>query len=707
MTTPTIQSPNRPIVDEGAARTKEAYNTFIEELRGKLRQVPNAQATIQDPRERPRLLRSVRNQLIGSVPRFQQLSDADQEQFTTRALDEALTPTTRDRIQEGLSIGLPIAGATAGGFAGGPIGAGAGVVAGEFASEAAKPLTTGETPDFIEAIKRSAVGAPLVATGEAVARPIMGLLGKARQKFMLGPEAEGPQALEARRVLQEGVNRRGFGMTPKQLTREHLPPLMEFLQTVAESGMGGQGLMNRQRMATAETINEAAMRLQQALAKGLKTDEEAAGLFLTQARAREQFVRLVSSQKHQIVDDLGKQGVMVNTKDLVGMAGSPKGVVTNRLFSVFKVPEVRNEQGQVIRRGYEGYEGFLQMLNGANTTATRHTNFATADRLRSTLLEISRDFTESTNGVDKNVGRLARNMAERLRTNMDTAAKTLDSTAAAAYADAKAFHKAEVIQQFDDKLYNRIVSTIETEPGKFAPYVLSKENIDKLDILKKMSHNGEISEWPKIQGRLLQHIVSNATKREALGLGMTFEDAAEQGFVRGINGKKLLDTVDNLGEKGARLLLEGQHGTAFRRFVNAVEAEEQRAGGSGKVGTAIMQFGALSTVSGATLGGVLSGGDWAAMVQGATPGVVMLLTPKAISKILTNKPLMNNVADGVIGGPKSAAFGRLVQAIALLNQDIQREVGGSARELFQKAHNSPQALLPNPPGPRLSQAPPS
>lgn len=712
MSTPTIQSPNRPQVNEGAARSQQAYDAFVDKMRTQMRGDANFQQMAKNPQGRQRLMRSVRNQLIGSVPRFQQLSDADQEQFTARALQQALEPTTGERVQGVIQdiapVVPPAVAAAAGGGIPAVMAAGA---AGAMLPEATKPVTTGESPDFLEGVKQAALNAGLLGAAEKIIRPISGLFGRLRKSATLGPGADAPQAQEARRVLEPGLARRGAALTPKQISRDQLPPVTEFIENVAESGLGGQGMMRAQRQKTDEVIAEAAVNLERALTQGIRTDEQAATLFLQQANAREAFIRKISSQKHQIVDDLSKQGVKVDTKDLVNMVQNPKDLTTKTLMRHFKLPEVRDQAGQVIRPAIEGRDGFLLLMNGMSQMGSRRMDFAQADRARSLLLEIGRDFGGSTaSGADKQVARLANTMAERLRTNMELAAKKLDPRAAAAYADAKDFHRKEVIEQFDDSLHKSIVRALEKEPGKFSTYVLSPENISKLKTVKEMSDSGTLDAWPQIQGRLLSHMVTKATQKESLGLGLGLEDAAGQGLIKQISGKALANEVKSLGEEGSRLLLEGPKGTAFKRFTNALEAAAQRPEGVGKIGTVLMQFGALSTIGGAAgglAGGLISGGDWAAVQSGAATGaVVTLLTPRAFAKILTNQAAMTNIANGLIGGPKSAAFGRMLTTISLVNEEIQREVGGNVQQLFSQARSSPQALLPNQPGPALAQAPP-
>lgn len=714
MTTPTLQSPDRPQATEGAARSKEAYESFIGQMREKLRDNPNFAQLAKDPQARPKMLRSVRNQLIGSVPKFQQLSDADQEQFTTRALDEALQPTTGERVQGVIGDIAPVVPPAIAAVAGGGIptvmAAGA---AGAMLPELTKPLTTGQAPDFLHGVKQAALNSGLVGAAEKVMRPLGALMGKMRQRSVLGPAVDSPQAQEAMNVLQPGLTARGAAMTPKQISRDQLPPVTEFIENVAESGLGGQSLMRKQRQATDEVIAEAAVKLERALTQGIKTDEQAAELFLKQAGAREHYIRKISSQNHQIVDDLSKQGVKVSTKALVDMVQNPKDLTTKTLLRHFKLPEVRDQAGNVIRPGVEGRDGFLLLMNGINygqNIGTRRMDFAQADRARSLLLEIGRDFGGNTaSGADKQVAKLANTMAERLRANMDAAASKLDPAAAQAYAHAKDFHRKEVIEKFDDTLFKTITRALEKEPGKFSQYVLSPENISKLKTIKEMADDGQISAWPQIQGRLLQHMIMRATQKESLGMGLGLEDAASQGLIKQISGQALSSEVKSLGEEGSRVLLDGPKGAAFKRFTNAIEAAAQRPEGVGKIGTVLMQFGALSTIGGAAgglAGGIVSGGDWAAVQSGAATGaLVTLLTPRAFAKILTNEKVMTNIANGMIGGPKSAAFGRMLTTISLVNEEIQKEVGGNVQQLFQQAHNSPQALLPRGASPAVSQAP--
>jgi hypothetical protein len=704
-TPPTLQSADRPTVDEGAARSTQAYTTFVKDLGSRMRENVNFHTMAKDPGARPKMLQAVRNQLIAAVPKFQNLSEADQVQFTERALDQALQPTTGERIQQTVEDVAPVIPPTVAAASGGSIPAvmASGAV-GAMLPEVIRPFTTGQT-DFMGGLKRAALNAGLVGLGEKAIRGVGSLVGEARRRFVLGTEAESTQTMAARDVLETGLRERGFPLTPKQLVGEHLPPVIGFIENVAESGLGGQGLMRQQRLATDEVIADAALALEQQLATGLRTNEDAANLFLNHAKSRELYARTISSMKHRVVDDLNAQNVKVDAKRLVNLAGSPKNTTTKTLFDHFQLPELRDGQGNTIRRSYKGFDDFLLLMNSASQMGTRRVGFADADRARSALLEIGRDFSGSPTGADKAVGRLANQLAEELRIGMDTAARKLDPKAAQAYASAKEFHKTQVIEKFDDTLYKSIIKAVEKEPGKFARYALSPENIDKLHVLKEMAGDGTMGAWPNIQGKLLQHLVVRAAEKEPMALGLSFDQAVNQGLVKGISGKALQAQVKSLGDEGERLLLEGAPGQVFRRFTNAIEAGSQRPEGPGKIGTVLAQFGAISAIGGAAVGGVLSGGDWAAVAKGAAPGVAILLTPRAFAKLLTNEKMMTNIADGVVGGAKSATFGRLLQNIALLNQEVQKEAGGSFRELMQQAASQSRTAMPNPAGPALSAAP--
>lgn len=700
----TLQPATRPKATAGAASSTEAYTGFVTNLRTKLREDASFHTMAADPVMRPKMLNTVRNSLIGAVPDFQRLNETDQMQFTERALNEALQPTTGERVQHTIEDIAPVippsvAAATGAGI---PLTAAA-AAGGALIPEVTRPFTTGEPPDFLGGIRRAATNGALTAVGEKIIRPIGAAIGKFRQNQVLGEGPQLEQTKAARSVLEPGLRDKGFFLTPKQLSREHLPPVTEFIENVAESGLGGRGVLQAQRRATDDTIADAAVALQQNLQKGLATNEEAATMFLNHAHGRELYLRTISSLKHRVVDDLNKQGVTVPAKPVIDIVGLRNDPTTKAVLSNFKVPELRDQRGKLLRPGYTGADGFYEMLNGAGP---RQVSFGDADRARSALLEISRDFGGPTaSGGDKQVAKLAGNMAERLRTGMDVSARKLDPKAADAYASAKEFHRTQVIDQFDDAVYKGIIKSIEKEPGKFAQYALSPENVDKLKVLKQMAGDGELGAWPEIQGRLLQHIVSRSVEKESLGLGLELNQVVEQGLLRKISGDSIRSSVKALGPEGEKLLLGGPAGEAFRKFTNALEVGAARPEGPGKIGTILMQFGAVTTLAGGLVGGIVSGGDWAAITGGAGAGATaVLLTPRAFAKIMTNEKLMRNIADGVIGGPKSVAFGRMATNIGLLNDDIQRSVGGSLHDVIASSTAPRAGLVPG--GQSLTPAPP-
>lgn len=707
MATSTLQSSTRPQASQGAASSSQAYTTFITGLRSKLRENASFSTMAADPVMRPKMLNTVRNSLIGAVPDFQHLNEADQVQFSERALHEALQPTTGERVQHTIEGVAPIVAPSVAAAAGGSIPqtmvAAAG---GAMLPEVTRPFTTGEAPDFLGGIRRAATNAALTGVAEKAIRGIGTVMGQMRQKQVLGEGPSLEQTKSARAVLEPGLKEKGYFLTPKQISREHLPPVTEFIENVAESGLGGRGVMQGQRQATDDVINQAAVALQTQLQRGLATNEDAATMFLNHANGRELYLRTISSMKHRVVDDLNQKGVTVAAKPVIDVVGLRTDPTTKAVLSNFKVPELRDSQGKLMRQGYSGADGFYEMLNGAGP---RQVSFGDADRARSVLLGISRDFGGPTaSGSDKQVARLAGNMAERLRTGMDTAARRLDPKAADAYAAAKEFHRTQVVEKFDDAIYKGIVKSVEKEPGKFAQYVLSPENVDKLKVVKEMAGDGQLGAWPEIQGRLLQHIVSRAVEKESLGLGLELNQVVEQGLLRKISGDSIRSSVKALGPEGEQLLLGGPPGEAFRKFTNALEVGAARPEGPGKIGTIMMQFGAMSTLGaagGGLAGGLISGGDWAAVSQGAGAGAAaVLLTPRAFAKIMTNEKLMRNIADGIIGGPKSLAFGRMTTNIGLLNDDIQRSIGGSLHDVIASSA-SPTAQLASPAGPALAPAP--
>lgn len=711
----TTASPER--IQEQVVRIREALNRSFPKGRQQALQLA------QSPEGKERLLNITRT-FLGAIPGFQNLARDDANRIATFALNQALQPTTGERVQGTLEETLPAVGGTVGLLApgGGMVSGAGGLTGGELIAETARPLTTGEAPDYMAALKRAAMGSALLAGGEAaVMRPGGAVLdktvGKMRRDLMAGPLAESETTKAARRTLEPFMQRTTVGgrqapagaFTPVQLGGELTPGGSVLIENIAESGMLGAGVMRTEvRAPVQDAVERLAIATQEALEQGFSTNEEVTKLMLNGLRGQEMLVRAVSRRRHAVVDELDalakaakKQqtglSTMVNTKSTIQMTGFRDEPVTKAVFSNFKVPEVRDKTtGRIVARGYQGADGFFEMMNSAGP---RQMNFRDTDRARTALLQIQRDFSSPTaSGPEKAIARTAGDMAKALERSMDVAAQRLDPKAFQAYKAAKEFHKERVVGIYEDALLVATVKALQKEPSKLGSYLAHKDVVDKLDVIKRglgeagrETQPGGVDIWPAIQGRVLSTLTTNSVREESIGVGLELKQLVDRGLIKEVSGKRLLEQVQNLSPESRRTLLEGKVGEMFRHFANAVEVGARKPEGPGKVGTILMQFGAITTVAGAGIT-LIGGGEWAAVGNSTTgAGVAIMLTPRALAAIYRNPERLKNIADGIIGGPKSKAFSRLLLSVAATNRELQQEVGGSLQEIGMRA----QRALPN------------
>lgn len=598
-------------------------------------------------------------------PKFRSASEEDQVVVAKHVLDQVSQPTTGEQIQSGLEVGAPIAGAVGAGAIH-PALAPAGAAASHLVTEGARPFTTGEAPRIGEGLTEAAKDFFFVAAGEGILQKAKSVLGGMRQK-MIAPGATSEETVAARRALEPY----GAVLTPKQLSGEATPGFVEFLQNVAENAIGSRTRALKNYTNTDQALAQYVNDVEQQLLPTLKSNPQLATEFVDHYLTNARFARQVSSFNHRVVDELNNFGATVETG--AAIRRTSLGPISDRLFNNFEVPEIL-KAGQPTRPGFAGREGFFDMMN---SVGRGETNFETADRARSALLEISR--TAKVN--DPQVAKMAALMAEDLRTAMDRGITQLSNRLPGpqvqqlkdAYTNAKLFHKQEVIERFNDKLLLKVVDALKAEPAMLSQILLRPNRVHQLEVVRDAAP----SLWPEIQGRLITSILGKARMTHALGIGMSGQQATQAGMVKSFNGPAIIKAFQSLGEDYTKVLLGPGSMPLVRDVANAIEVAARRPSGPGKIITSMTQATAASTIAKAPLD--LSG------AQRAGGATLLMLSPIVLGRIFTSKSAMRNLADGLIGGPKSDAFLRTLAFATATNRKVQESALTLAKEATSAA----------------------
>jgi hypothetical protein len=549
---------------------------------------------------------------------------------------------------------------------------GLGAAGGKALGIATKPLLTGEVDPLITSIKETAKEFAANAAIAGGARLLTDLgakaIGPLRRRFF-APGATSAQTQAAREELEP----RGGVLTPTMLSGEETPAAVSMAENVARSGMGSAGTFSQMDLANEKALMAYAKELVDRF--GALVSEQDLGKLLRQEVS--EGVRLgaqASRQAHQVVDQITRGGIKVDTTTLLQKTPG----VYDLTLTDLKIPAVRAivkylggpqrvrelTQTQIAAAvppkyiAIPGWSPFAQKA-GVPAQISNSVSFADADLLHSQLLAYVRDAGASLDPAVKAARRLAKNLAFRLKHKpgtmgaqdpggaIDQALAQAEQTmpgATQAFQAAKQF-TAEVKERLEGALLNSMMKKLSTQPETILGALLSTasgaERISLLDAVREAAPQT----FPKIQQGLFTRILKDATKKESL-----------TGLDARLDGKQIIKYLDDMDPLFMRQALGADREVALRRLANALEVAGRRPEGPGRIFIQLAQAGAATAVLKAPFG--------ATPFQRARAATLILLGPYAIGRIFTDPRAMKNLAEGLIGGPKSAAFRRAIVALS-------------------------------------------
>ena len=590
---------------------------------------------------------------------FTQFSDAEQRQLAEEAIRRSSKETTGETLQGSIEtaskFAVPLA-ATAGLSGAGPVTAAAvpAAMIGEFIPELTRPFLTDQAADLGSALERSAESGLLsLALGPVEKIAAIGgkVIGGVRTRLFnprthkdptTGKMIENPEVTAARAVLEP----RGGGLTLGQQRGTG----QGFFENIARNSLVGEG-----RFAKLDMANEVA----------LDTFADEIGRKIGQSMPVEELGVLVREQLTQ-----GGQVARATGKELFKQVDAAAGGIATVQDDAIAMIQ-KNQQLPGMRKvfaafnaGIQGGRKGLEQLLGKSQNGLA--KFEDADVAAAELFAVARELEKKG---EQGAANLSKALGAKVRTGIDDALDELPTPDLKQQANnARQFWKQEIVDKFESPVMREVVSTLRKKPGMIGRVVLNG-GIDTLKAVKKATQtgvNGNPAMWPEIQTNILSTVMTRAT------------DPVQGIFsgVRKMSGAKLLSLLQRLDEGNSQFVKELTGGTTalqdFRMLATAVDKAGLSVHGSGGVFIRLKQAGEFSNlVKGGQIAGVGSG---MAMGQTAAGAGIFIVTPALLARWFTNRTAMTNLAEGLIGGPKSVAARRLATLAAVQSDNASEFV---------------------------------
>lgn len=619
---------------------------------------------------------------------FVQFDSRQQREIAEEAIRRVSVRTDAESAQHAVEVVGPMAGGLLGAQAGTPlgvpgmiVGGTAGAMIGEFAPELTRPFTTGKAADLAGALERSAeTGVLSILTGPLEGAAAVGsrVFGGMRSRLFglrnfkdpqTGKMIENPDVTAARSVLEP----RGGGLTLGQQRGTG----RGFFENISRNAISGEGRFADLDRANAEAIDAFADEVSARLGQAMPAEQ--LGTFISNYVAKGgKLARDAGSRLFRKVDEAagGIQTIQDDALDFVDAISKLPG--GKKVFASFNAGKSGGKKG-------------LEELLGR--TGNGFSPFADADLAASELKAVERELRKRG---EVGAANIAGKLAAKVRDGVNTALDQLDPALREQADAARTFWKQEVADRYESTVMRSLVKRMQQTPGQL-PVAILNGGIDTLQAVKAATSQplrdaaGNITQraaWPEIQKSVIGSILTRATDPVA-GL---FSN------VRKISGQKLMQVLQSLDEGNTQFVRTLTDGTTtasdFRRLATAIDLANRKVSGSGGVFMRLQQSGeavkAFQLV--ATGGAAASGG-----IGGAAAGAgAFIITPKLLANWFTNRQAMQNLADGLIGGPKSAAARRLITMAAAFSDEsrgLLREEVGDVRPAVQQGAQSLRGLI--------------
>ena len=597
---------------------------------------------------------------------FSQFDDAQQRKIADEAIRRTAEPTTGEIAQGAVEKTARIAGplaATVGMSGAIPVTAAAvpAAMISEFAPEVTRPFLTGQAADLAGALERSAESGllslalgPVEKGAELAGKAVGGLRSRlmGTRSFKdpkTGQMVENPDVAAARSVLEP----RGGGLTLGQQRGSG----RGFFENISRNAILGEGKFANLDLSNEAAIDKFADEITARLASSM--DASQLGTFFREhATKGHKLARDAGSALFKKVDQAagGIQTIQDDALDFMDAVAHRPGM--KKVFSRFNAntPGSRKTGQRAIEEMLGRHSNGYATFEDADLAASEF--FAAADEL-------------------KQIGEVgAANMAEamgaKIRAGVDLALDQLDPQLRGMANNARQFWKQEVIDTYETSAMRRMLRDLKESPGQL-PTTLLNGGVDLLRTAKKIAsktlkdaRGNPIQDgaptWPEIQQSLFGTMLVRATN-PVKGL---FSD------IKKLSGQQLMQQAKSLNEGNTKYIETLTDGSVtlhdFKRLAAAIDKAGLGVEGSGGVFIRLKQAQAAGSIGSLALGAA-NVVDPGIAVTGAG---AIIVAPWLLARWFTNRQAMHNLAEGLIGGPKSQAFRRVV-ALATAESDKSRE----------------------------------
>lgn len=593
---------------------------------------------------------------------FSQFDDARQRQIADEAIRRTAEPSTGEIAQHAVEQTARVAGpmaATAGLSGAGPVTAAAvpAAMISEFAPEVTRPFLTGQAADLAGALERSAESGLLAGVLGPVEK-VGGMLGKAagglRSRLMgtrsfkdpkTGKMIEDPDVTAARSVLEP----RGGGLT---LGQQHGSG-RGFFENLSRNAILGEGKFARLDLTNEKAIDQFADEVAAKIGNSMPAEQ--LGIYARDHVAKgHKLAREAGGALFTQVDNAagGIQTIQDDALDFLDVTAKLPGM--KKVFASFNAGRTGGKKG-------------IEELLGR--TGNGFAKFGDAELAASELFAAYRELKKRG---EVGAANLAAKLGGMVRRNIDTALDQLDPTLRAQADNARQFWKDEVVDTYETEVMRGLVKQLAKTPGQL-PLTLINGGIDTLKAAKKAMNKtlrdakGNIIQdgtptWPEAQKSILGSLLVGATD-PVKGI---FSD------IRKLSGRQLMQRIQSLDAGNSQYIKTLTDGSTtihdFQRLATAIDKAGLGVEGSGGVFMRLKQAQAVGTAGSLALG-ASNVVDPGIAVTGAG---AIIVAPWLMAKWFTNRQAMHNLAEGLIGGPKSQAFRRVV-ALATAESDKSRE----------------------------------
>jgi len=311
-------------------------------------------------------------------------------------------------------------------------------------------------------------------------------------------------------------------------------------------------------------------------------------------------------------------------------------------------------------------------------------------------------------------GKSAEKLAVQLGEALDATAQTLPTSTQQAYKSAKKF-TLEMKSAFNDQLVLDSTRAILKDRDAFLRTFFSRNKLGTLKAIKRVDEaNAALRKrggekilqgrakpgakvpslapvMPEIRKVFGEEIVNRSVVKDAMGNNVRLD---------GTRLKRLMfDPATGLGEKVIETVFSPANIQTARQLANAIDVAARRAEGPGRIVIQLAQgMAAIGALTGAVsaLASVVGLDSIAGRRTDLATATVILLGPRQIGKIFTNKAFADNLTKGLLGGPKSDAFRRLLTQVAAIEPDIAGNILPSPLTKAAKSLNAGAAQLVDP-----------